>query len=64
VDVGIGTPLWLTGLAVLVPLIWFYLRTRAAARAVSSLAVWRALAEPVVQRRARACRCCSSCRRR
>ena len=50
--VGLAAPLWLAALAVLVPLIWFYLRTRRRPPAlVSSLAVWRAVAEPVVQRR-------------
>lgn len=49
---GLATPVWLAALAVLGPLVWFYLRTRRRPPAiVSSLAVWRAVAEPVVARR-------------
>jgi len=49
---GLAAPLWLAALGILVPLIWFYLRTRRRPPAtVSSLAVWRAVAEPAVPRR-------------
>lgn len=49
---GFSSPIWLAALAVLGPLLWFYLRTRRRPPAmVSSLAVWRAVAEPVVARR-------------
>jgi len=52
VNVGFSTPLWLTALAVLVPLVWFYLRSRRRPPAmVSSLAIWRVLAEPVAAKR-------------
>lgn len=51
-NVGFSTPMWLTALAVLVPLVWFYLRARRRPPAmVSSLAIWRVLAEPVAARR-------------
>lgn len=49
---GFAAPLWLAALGIVVPLLWFYLRTRRRPPAfVSSLAIWRALAEPAVQRR-------------
>lgn len=51
-NLGLAAPLWLSALAVLVPLVWFYLRTRRRPPAyVSSLVLWRAVAEPVVQKR-------------
>lgn len=51
-NLGLTTPLWLWALAVLVPLVWLYLRTRRRPPAhVSSLVLWRAVAEPVVQKR-------------
>jgi hypothetical protein len=52
VNLGLAAPVWLSALAVLLPLIWLYLRTRRRPPAyVSSLVLWRAVAEPVVQKR-------------
>ena len=49
---GLAAPTWLAALGVLVPLVWLYLRTRRRPPAhVSSLVLWRAVAEPVVQKR-------------
>jgi len=49
---GLSTPAWLAGLGFLIPLVWLYLRTRRRPPAhVSSLLLWRAVAEPVVQKR-------------
>ena len=49
---GLSAPTWLAALGVLAPLVWFYLRTRRRPPAhVSSLVLWRAVAEPVVQKR-------------
>ena len=51
-NLGLTAPLWLSALAILLPLIWLYLRTRRRPPAyVSSLVLWRAVAEPVVQKR-------------
>jgi len=52
VGFAFATPLWLAALGVLLPLVWLYLRTRRRPPAmVSSLVVWRAIAEPVAARR-------------
>lgn len=49
---GFAAPAWLAALGILLPLIWFYLRTRRRPPAtVSSLVVWRVLDEPAVPRR-------------
>jgi hypothetical protein len=49
---GLSSPLWLAALGILLPLLWFYLRTRRRPPAtVSSLVVWRTVAEPAVPRR-------------
>jgi hypothetical protein len=52
VNLDLAAPIWLSALGVLLPLIWLYLRTRRRPPAfVSSLVLWRAVAEPVVQKR-------------
>jgi hypothetical protein len=52
VSYGLTAPVWLAALGILLPMIWLYLRTRRRPPAtVSSLAVWRAVAEPAVPRR-------------